>query len=62
MFAISADYLLFGKSAAPSLASDQKELIDEYSKLDRRDQHRILMTINEELERIENAASSHMDF
>lgn len=62
MFAISADYLLFGKSAAPSLAPDQKELIDEYSKLDRRDQHRILMTIYEELERIENAYSFHMDF
>ena len=62
MFAISADYLLFGKSAAPSLAPDKKELIDEYSKLDRRDQHRILMTIYEELERIENASSSHMDF
>lgn len=62
IFAISADYLLFGKSMSPSLNPDQKELIEEYSKLDRRGQHRILMTIYEELERIENAASSHMDF
>ena len=50
IFAISSDYLLFGK--ARSLSSDQQELIETYNHLDRRGQHRVHTIIYEELDRI----------
>lgn len=50
IFAVSSDYLLFGKTF--SLSRDQEELIDTYKKLDRRGQHRIHTIIYEELDRI----------
>ncbi len=50
IFAVSADYLLYGKSS--TLSNDQQELVDTYEKLDRRGQHRIHTTIYEELDRM----------
>jgi len=51
IFAISADYLLYGTNN--HLTIDQKELLDTYSKLDRRGQHRVHTIIYEELDRME---------
>lgn len=61
IFASSADYLLFGK--IQNLSKDQQELLDTYSKLDRRGQHRIHTIIYEEIDRIEKESekSYHSD-
>ncbi len=50
IFAISSDYLLFGKM--PGLSSDQEELVTTYQKLDRRGQHRVHTVIYEEIDRM----------
>lgn len=57
-FAISADYLLFGKDDTESmfLSPDESELLDTYKKLDRRGQHRIHTVIYEEIDRIQKAS------
>lgn len=56
IFAISSDYLLFGKKA--SLTDDQQELLSTYEKLDKRGRHRIHTSIYEELDRINMPNSS----
>lgn len=53
IFAISADYLLFG--TVGNLSADQQELINTYEKLDRRGQHRVHTIIYEEMDRVKNA-------
>ena len=50
IFAVSADYLLYGKTDA--LSEDQQELIDTYGNLDRRGQHKVHAVIYEETDRI----------
>ncbi|MCM1543493.1 MAG: helix-turn-helix transcriptional regulator [Blautia sp.] len=51
IFAVPADYLLFGQ--LDYLSEDQTELINTYSKLDRRGRHRVHTIIYEELDRME---------
>jgi len=53
IFAISADYLLYGTD--DHLSIDHKELIATYDKLDRRGQHRVHTIIYEELDRMEKS-------
>ncbi|MCM1057698.1 MAG: hypothetical protein NC517_08835 [Firmicutes bacterium] len=50
IFAISADYLLFGYES--NLTAGQLELLRTYSSLDSRGQHRVHTIIYEELDRI----------
>ena len=58
IFAISADYLLYG--TINHLSADQQELVDTYSKLDRRGQHRVHTVIYEELDRMETAQKENV--
>ncbi len=59
-FAISSDYLLFGKTIDYShkLSPDETELIETYNKLDRRGQHRVHAVIYEEIDRIKEEKST----
>jgi len=50
IFAVSADYLLYGKTDA--LSEEQQELIDTYGNLDRRGQHKVHAVIYAEMDRI----------
>lgn len=56
IFAVSADYLIFGKLS--SLSIDETALLKKYQKLDNFGQQRIQAFIDDELQRIEpNSAS-----
>lgn len=50
IFAVSADYLIFGKS--PSLSNDETILVKNYRQLDSFGQQRIQTFIQDELQRI----------
>lgn len=56
IFAVSADYLIFGKSA--SLSIDETTLLNKYQKLDNFGRQRIQSFIEDELQRIHSKDTS----
>lgn len=59
IFALSSDYLLFG--TVEGLSPDQQELVQTYTKLDRRGQHRVHTIIYEELDRIAASTAKNLE-
>lgn len=55
IFAVSADYLIFGQS---TLKSDEQEFLQNYMKLDSRGRHRVHTTIYDELDRMKLETST----
>ena len=59
IFAVSADYLIFGKSLM--LSSDENEFLENFRKLDSRGHHRVHTVIYEEIDRMEQAEKSKVN-
>ena len=57
-FNVSLDYLCTGKDSNNLLSEDQKELLENYDKLDHRGKHKIHSVIYDELDRIEQQTQS----